>query len=31
MGLGRGSLSLVRITEELLGRRNSNSGIENRD
>jgi hypothetical protein len=30
-GLERGPLSLVRITEELLGRNSSGSGQENRD
>jgi hypothetical protein len=31
VGLGRGPLSLVRTTEELLGRNSSGSGLENRD
>jgi hypothetical protein len=31
MGLQRGPLSLVRITEELLERKNSGTGLENRD
>jgi hypothetical protein len=30
-GLERGPLSLVRTTEELLGRNSSGSGLENRD
>jgi hypothetical protein len=31
VGLERGPLSLVRTTEELLGRNSSGSGQENRD
>jgi hypothetical protein len=31
VGLERGPLSLVRTTEELLGRNSSGSGLENRD
>jgi hypothetical protein len=31
MGLERGPLSLVSTTEELLERKNSGSGLENRD
>jgi hypothetical protein len=31
VGLERGALSLVRATEELLGRKSGGSGIENRD
>jgi hypothetical protein len=31
VGLERGPLSLVSITEELLGRKNSGSGLENRE
>jgi hypothetical protein len=31
VGLERGPLRLVRITEELLGRKSSGSGLENRD
>jgi hypothetical protein len=31
VGLERGPLSLVRTTEELLGRNNSGSGQENQD
>jgi hypothetical protein len=31
VGLERGPLSLVRTTEELLGRKSSGSGLENRD
>jgi hypothetical protein len=31
VGLERGPLSLVRITEELLGRKSSGSGLENRE
>jgi hypothetical protein len=31
VGLERGPLSLVRTTEELLGRNNSGSGLENRE
>jgi hypothetical protein len=31
VGLERGPLSLVSITEELLGRKGSGSGLENRD
>jgi hypothetical protein len=31
MGLERGPLSLVSTTEELLGRKSSGSGLENRE
>jgi hypothetical protein len=31
MGLERGPLSLVKTTEELLGKKSSGSGSENRD
>jgi hypothetical protein len=31
MGLEWGPISLVRIIEELLGRNNSGSGVENQD
>jgi hypothetical protein len=31
VGLGRGPLSLVKTTEELLGRKGSGSGLENRE
>jgi hypothetical protein len=31
MGLERGSLSLVSTTQELLGRKSSGSGLENRE